>query len=90
MPFLSFFAIYFVIWWITLFAVLPIGMRTQEEEGEIVPGTVGSAPARFRGLRVVVLTTIISAAIYAGWYVLTTLTGFSIDDLPRIVPDFGR
>jgi len=26
-------AIYFVIWWIVLFAVLPIGVRTQGEMG---------------------------------------------------------
>ena len=26
-------AIYFVIWWIVLFAMLPIGVRTSEEAG---------------------------------------------------------
>ena len=30
-------AIYAIIWWIVLFAVLPIGVRTQEEEGEVSP-----------------------------------------------------
>ncbi|HLP68793.1 MAG TPA: DUF1467 family protein, partial [Rhizobium sp.] len=49
MTFVSAFAVYFIIWWITLFAVLPIGMRTQDEEKDVVPGSVGSAPARFRG-----------------------------------------
>ena len=28
-------AIFFVVWWIVLFAVLPFGMRTQEEEGDV-------------------------------------------------------
>ena len=32
-------AIYAIIWWIVLFAMLPIGVRTQEEEGEVAPGT---------------------------------------------------
>lgn len=90
MPLLSAFAVYFVIWWITLFAILPLGMRTQDEEGEIVPGTVGSAPARFRGRRVVILTTLVSAVIYGTWYLASTFLGFNLDNLPRIIPDFGR
>lgn len=36
-------AVYFVIWWVTLFAVLPFGVKTQDEEGETLLGTVGSA-----------------------------------------------
>ena len=32
-------AIYFLIWWVTLFAVLPWGISNQEESGEVVPGT---------------------------------------------------
>ena len=27
-------AIYFIIWWTVLFAVLPIGVRTQGEDGD--------------------------------------------------------
>ena len=44
-------AVYFFIWWITLFLVLPFGVRTQQEEGSVVPGTPESAPARPRLLR---------------------------------------
>ena len=32
-------AIYFLIWWITLFAILPWGVRNQEESGDVIPGT---------------------------------------------------
>jgi predicted secreted protein len=39
-------AIFFVIWWTVLFAVLPFGVRTQAESGEIVQGTPESAPTR--------------------------------------------
>ena len=53
-------AIYFVIWWTVLFAVLPIGVRTQGEDGDVVPGTPESAPTRPRLLRVVLLTTLVS------------------------------
>lgn len=89
MEYVSAFAVYFIIWWITLFAVLPIGMRTQAEENVVVPGSVESAPARFRGRWVVGLTTLISAVIYAAWYIADVYFGIGIDSLPRMVPDFG-
>ncbi|HEV7435762.1 MAG TPA: DUF1467 family protein [Pseudorhizobium sp.] len=88
MSFLSFFAVYFIIWWITLFAVLPMGMRSQHDEGDVTLGTVESAPARFRIGRVLLLTTLISAVVYGGWHAASTYLGFSVANLPRIVPDF--
>ena len=41
-------AIYFLIWWVTLLAVLPWGVRNQEESGEVAPGTDPGAPAVHR------------------------------------------
>jgi predicted secreted protein len=38
-------ALYFVIWWILLFAVLPFGVRSQAESGEVVAGTEPGAPS---------------------------------------------
>ena len=39
-------AIYFVIWWTVLFAVLPWGVQSQHEAGKISPGSDPGAPAR--------------------------------------------
>jgi predicted secreted protein len=64
-------AIYVIVWWTVLFAVLPIGVRTQGEDGSIVPGTPESAPSTPRLLRVVLLTTLISAVVYGAlWAVI--------------------
>jgi predicted secreted protein len=61
-------AVYLVLWWTVLFAVLPIGVRTQGEDGSVVPGTPESAPTAPRLIRVVVLTTLISGALFgAAW-----------------------
>ncbi|WEX87449.1 DUF1467 family protein [Sinorhizobium garamanticum] len=81
-------AIYFIIWWLTLFAILPLGVRTQAEENDVVPGSVESAPARFRALRVVLLTTTIAAAIHLGWYIVSVKLGYGIDSIPRFAPKF--
>jgi predicted secreted protein len=58
-------AIYFVVWWISLFAVLPFGVRTQAEAGDVVAGTPGSAPAKFSLRRVVLINTVVAFFIFA-------------------------
>ncbi|CDZ27713.1 DUF1467 family protein [Neorhizobium galegae] len=88
MPLLTVAAIYFIIWWTVLFIVLPLGYRSQQEDGEVTNGTVESAPARFRGGRVILLTTVISLLIYVGYYVASAYFGVGIADIPVIVPTF--
>ncbi|MBB4066696.1 DUF1467 family protein [Gellertiella hungarica] len=89
MNFFSMFAIYFVVWWITLFACLPVGLRTQAEANEIVPGSVESAPHRFQAKKVLLLTTVISAIICAVWWIAVSRFGFSLDSLPVPMPGNG-
>ena len=48
MTVLSWFAVYFVVWWVCLFAILPIGARNQVDAGEIVSGSEPGAPARLK------------------------------------------
>lgn len=88
MPWYSMFAEYFICWWLTLFLVLPIGLRTQADENSVVKGTVESAPARFRPWRVFLMTTVVAAIIYASWYYATEVAGLSALSIPRIVPVF--
>jgi predicted secreted protein len=63
-------AMYLVIWWIVLFAVLPFGIRSQHEDGEMPAGTDPGAPVIPRLARKLVWTTIVSAVIFAGCYVV--------------------
>ena len=86
MAILSGLAVYFVIWWLVLFAVLPIGLRTQDEDQDVVPGTVASAPTRFRAARIFMTTSVVAALIYGAWYVAGTYFDISFNDLPVIMP----
>ncbi|WP_182087052.1 DUF1467 family protein [Aureimonas sp. ME7] len=79
-------AIYFVIWWTVLFVVLPIRMRSQADDGDIVLGTAHSAPARFRMGRVVLWTTVLSTLVFAAYYVVTEVWGIGPGSFPHIVP----
>jgi predicted secreted protein len=59
------FAIYFVIWWITLFLTLPFGIRSQHEDGGGAAGTDPGAPVVSRMGPRLLWTTVLSAAIFA-------------------------
>jgi predicted secreted protein len=74
-------AIYFVLWWIVLFAVLPWGVESQEEAGDISPGSDPGAPARPLLLRKAIATTLVSAAIMALGY-----AAWALGLIGRIVP----
>ena len=75
-------AIYICIWWTTLFAVLPFGVRTQQEEGSVVPGTPESAPAKPRLLRAVIINTAISSVIFVIVYLIIKLRLITADTFP--------
>jgi predicted secreted protein len=63
--------LYFVIWWTVLFAVLPWGVRSQAEAGEVVPGSEPAAPVAPMLLKKALFTSILAAIILAGvWIVL--------------------
>jgi predicted secreted protein len=68
-------ALYFVVWWTSLFAVLPFGVRSQAEEGEVAPGTDPGAPGTPALTEKAIWTTFLAGAVFlvAAW--LLPLTG---------------
>ncbi len=58
-------ALYFLIWWIVLFAILPLTRgETQGEAGDVVPGTPESAPMRMRFGRIILINSIVAAVLF--------------------------
>jgi predicted secreted protein len=57
-------AIYFLIWWITLFTVLPFGIRSQHEDDEFAEGTDPGAPIAARIGMKLVWTTIAATIVF--------------------------
>src|SRR3712207_2968515 len=69
MRFGSALAIYVLFWTLSLFLVLPFGVRTAEEEGETcAPGHAESAPHRFSFGKAALRATILSAVLFALFY----------------------
>ena len=56
-------ALYFVIWWILLFAVLPFGVRSQAEAGEVVRGSEPGAPALPALREKAIWTTLVASVV---------------------------
>lgn len=54
-----------VVWFMVLFVVLPLRIKTQADTGEIVPGTPSSAPAELNLKRKLVWTTVTSVILWA-------------------------
>lgn len=79
-------AVYFVIWWTVLFAILPIGVRSQLDDNDTILGTAASAPTTPRMLRKVGQTTIVAAIVFAVFYVATQLYGIGPQSFPHIIP----
>lgn len=88
MTLLSGLAIYLVIWWIVLFAILPWGVRTQDEADEVVPGSSASAPTHPLLLRKAIATTIVSGIVFGLLWFLVAVLGVTLDDIP-FLPDFS-
>ena len=75
-------AIYAIIWWIVLFAILPIGVRTQEEQGDVSPGSAESAPHAPRLLAKMLATTVVASIIFAAVYVIIVHKVITLDQIP--------
>lgn len=88
MTWISALAVYFILWWIVLFATLPFNLRTQDDEGEVTLGTTSSAPQGRHVARAMLRATVVSLVIFAVLVIVTRYFGLGIDDLPRIVPDY--
>ncbi len=69
MQFQSALAIYMLFWTLTVFLVLPFGVRTAHEaQADLVPGQAESAPVNFSLKRVLIRTTIVSAILFGLFY----------------------
>jgi predicted secreted protein len=67
-------AIFFTIWWILLFAVLPFGVQSQHETADLVPGSDPGAPIAPRLVVKALWTTGLSVVAFAAlmWLISAT------------------
>ena len=75
-------AIYFIIWWVVLFAVLPFGVRNASEAGEAVePGHDPGAPTIPALGTKLIWTTIVASIVFAACWAVYVYRLVTLDDL---------
>jgi predicted secreted protein len=77
-------AVYFIIWWTVLFAILPFGVRSQVESGVVVEGSEPGAPVAPALIRKVLANTLVSTLVFAGFWVIYTYHLVSLEDLATL------
>jgi predicted secreted protein len=79
-------AIYFLIWWVTLFAVLPWGVRSQHEDGNFPEGTDPGAPVAARLVRKLIWTTLIASIVFG---IVAVIYEYQLVTLEGVARFFG-
>ena len=57
--------LYAIVWFMTLYVILPLRLKSQDEAGDVVPGTPASAPENPRIKRKMILVTIFATLVWA-------------------------
>ena len=75
-------AVYFVIWWVVLFTVLPFGVRNASESGvEVEAGNDPGAPTVLGMKTKLIWTTLIACVLFAICWVVYVYRLVSLEDL---------
>jgi predicted secreted protein len=79
-------AVYFIIWWVTLFCVLPFGVRSQQEAGDVAPGSDPGAPVIARVGRVALINTLLALVVFGAFWAFYVMNVFDL----QVVKDLRR
>ena len=74
------------IWAVVFFMVLPIGMVSQAEDGNVLPGTPASAPANPVIVRKIVVTTVVALLVFAAVWSIVTFRVVTVESIPFLTP----
>ncbi len=88
MPLVTGIFLYFVLWWLIIFIVLPWGVKGQAEEGEVIKGSEPGAPVKARMKRKAIQTTIVTAIVWVIIFIIVEYKLIDINNIP-FIPDYS-
>lgn len=74
--------VYLIVWWMVFFCVLPLRVQSQQEVGEIEPGSEPGAPADPQLKYKFKLTSVIAAGFWLVYFVLWEFELVSLGPIP--------
>lgn len=81
MSLFSAFVLFAVIWFMTLFVVLPLRLTTQGEAGEVVRGTPQSAPSDPQIRKRMLITTAVALVLWAATVAVILSEVIGVEDM---------
>ncbi len=78
-------AIYFVIWWTTLFITLPFRVKSQLEAGEVVPGSDAAAPVNPQLGKRMFWNTVLSGIVFFLFWFIFYYLDYGLKDFPEVI-----
>ncbi|MCH8167296.1 MAG: DUF1467 family protein [Proteobacteria bacterium] len=76
--------LYCVIWAILFYLINPLWQTSQSEDGEVVPGTPGSAPVDAMLRKKAIVTTVIASVLFVLAYATIEFGWITLDDVSFI------
>ena len=77
-------AIYFLLWWISLFVALPLRVKSQIEAGQIVPGSEAGAPEKPHLWWKLGVTTLVATALFVVVWAIMVFKPIPLSSIPII------
>lgn len=74
---------YIIIWWMVLFMVLPWGVTSQKDAGDVVPGTADGAPVKPQLVKKALITTSIATVAWGILFYLMSAGIISLGEIPK-------
>jgi predicted secreted protein len=74
--------VFLIVWWMVFFTVLPLRVVSQQEAGEVVPGSESGAPSDPRLKWKMWLTTMITCGFWLVYFVAFEFGLVSLDLIP--------
>ena len=79
-----------VFWFLALYMILPLFVRSQEEAGEVEPGTSAGAPDQPLMKKKLIWATIAATVLWVVVFSIIESGVFSIDDISFLTPPSQR
>ena len=76
--------LYCVIWAILFYLINPLWQTSQSEDGEVVPGTPGSAPVDAMLRKKAIVTTVIASVVFVLAFATIEFGWITLDDVSFI------
>lgn len=77
-------ALYAAIWFLVLFMVLPLFVRSQAEAGEVEPGTSAGAPSRPMMKKRLFWTTVVATLIWTAVFLIIRSDVITVEDISAV------